>query len=294
MQTPSSLAPPSGAALSGLGAAQGLEAFSSAVSWGAIIAGAATASAVSLLLLAFGAGIGLASVSPWPNAGATATTFAISTAIWLIIVQWIASGMGGYLTGRLRTKWTGTHSHEVFFRDTAHGFLAWSVATLMTAVIVASASSSLVSGGAHALAGGASGASQGVSQSNPVDPTAYLVDTLFRSDKPDPNASTTDIKAETTRILVSSVRNGAMNPADRTYLAQLVAARTGVSQQDAEKRVDAMNAQAKAAADRARAAADAARKAGSQLAFFTSFSMLIGAFIASVSATLGGQQRDEW
>src|ERR1700730_4835360 len=95
----------------------------SAVSWPAIIAGAVVAAAASLVLVVLGSGLGLASVSPWRNVGASATTFTIMTAIWLIVVQWAASGLGGYLTGRLRTKWVGTHTNEVFFADTAHGSL---------------------------------------------------------------------------------------------------------------------------------------------------------------------------
>src|ERR1700757_5178971 len=109
----------------------------SAVSWAAILAGAATAVATSLVLLAIGTGFGLASVSPWGN-GPSPVTFTVMTAIWLIVMQWLSSAMGGYMTGRLRTRWTGTHTHEVFFRDTAHGFLTWSVATLIAVVFVSS------------------------------------------------------------------------------------------------------------------------------------------------------------
>jgi hypothetical protein len=96
----------------------------SAISWAAITGGAFATAALSLILLALGSGFGLASVSPWPNSGASVTTFTAMTAIWLIIVQWFSSGLGGYLTGRLRTKWVGVHTHEVFFRDTAHGLFA--------------------------------------------------------------------------------------------------------------------------------------------------------------------------
>lgn len=276
-------------------AGQTTEASRSAVSWPAIIAGAAAAAAVSLILLSLGSGLGLAAVSPWPNSGASVTTFAVSAAIWLIIVQWLASGLGGYLTGRLRTKWVGTHRHEVFFRDTAHGFLSWAVATVFLTIVVASAASSVVGGGVHALTGVASGAAQrAAAQSGPADPTGYLVDTLFRSGRPDPNASGRDVKQEATRILATSLSNGSMAPADKTYLAQLVAARTGGSQQDAEKRIDDMTAQAKAAETKAREAADAARKATTKLAFYSFFALLIGAFIASAAGALGGHQRDEW
>ena len=95
----------------------------SAISWAAVIAGAVAAVAITLLLVALGAGIGLSSVSPWSSSNPSSTTFTLLAAVWLIIVQWLSSGLGGYLAGRLRTKWTTLHTDEVFFRDTAHGFL---------------------------------------------------------------------------------------------------------------------------------------------------------------------------
>ncbi len=96
----------------------------SAVSWGAIVAGAAAAAALSLILLMLGVGLGLSAVSPWARDGVSATTFGVSTIVWLTLTQLLASAMGGYLAGRLRTKWAAAHSDEVYFRDTAHGFLA--------------------------------------------------------------------------------------------------------------------------------------------------------------------------
>src|SRR6202020_3608717 len=104
---------------------------------------------------------GLASVSPWASSGATATTFTVMTAVWLIVTQWLASGAGGYLTGRLRTKWAGLHTHEVFFRDTANGLLAWAVATVIGAAVLASAASSVLSGPAHMAAGVPAGGAPG-------------------------------------------------------------------------------------------------------------------------------------
>ena len=109
------------------------EASPSAVSWPSIFGGAFAAAAVTLILLSLGSGFGLASVSPWSNAGTSATTFTIVTAIWLIVTQWLASGVGGYLTGRLRTKWVGLHTHEVFFRDTANGFSMWAAVSVIGA-----------------------------------------------------------------------------------------------------------------------------------------------------------------
>ena len=298
---------------------QTVESSKSAVSWGAIVAGAVVAAAVSLILLALASGLGLASVSPWPNSGASLTTFSVMTAIGLIVVQWVASGFGGYVTGRLRTKWTGTHTHEVFFRDTAHGFIMWALSTVLVASLLASATASLVGAGAHGAAmvasgaaaggagaagsamagGGASGA--GADSSAPAGTmspvgsvSAYNIDTLFRSAQPNANGagSNADGRAEATRILARSLSSGDVPAADRTYLAQLVAARTGVSDADAQKRVDDTIAQVQADETKARQAADTARKASSAASIFTALAMVIGAFIACAAAALGGQLRD--
>jgi hypothetical protein len=126
-----------------------------------------------------------------------------------------------------------------------------------------------------------------------LSPGYYYVDSLFRSDKPGANASDGEIRSEASRILAMGLRNGEVPAGDKTYLAQLVAARTGLSQADAQKHVDDVLAQEQAAETKVREAADAARKAAASLGFFTFFSMLIGAFIASAAAALGGQQRDE-
>jgi hypothetical protein len=274
----------------------------SAVSWPAIFAGAFVAAASSLVLAALGSGFGLASVSPWPNSGVSATTFTVMTAIWLVVVQWLASGLGGYLAGRLRTKWANTHTHEVFFRDTAHGFITWAVATVLVVAVLTSAAASAVSGGVHAAATVASGASQGAataavqsssastSQGSPVI-APYNIDMLFRSPRADSSAATSDARAEAARILANGVVSGDVPSTDRTYLAELVAARTGISIEDAQKRVDTAVAQAKAAEAKARQAADTARKAASEASIYTALSMLVGAFIACIAAALGGQRR---
>ena len=122
------------------------EAYSSGVSWAAVIAGAVVAAALSLILLVLGTGVGLSSVSPWSNAGASATRIGAGAILWLIIVQIIASAMGGYLAGRLRTKWVNIHTHEVYFRDTATGFLVWALGLVIMVSFLASAATSMVSG----------------------------------------------------------------------------------------------------------------------------------------------------
>src|SRR5664280_2000046 len=137
--------------------AEPIQTQASAVSWGAIVAGAAAAAALALILLMLGTGLGLSSVSPWAYSGVSATTFGVSTILWLTFTQLVASGMGGYLAGRLRTKWVAVHTDEVYFRDTAHGFLAWAVASLATAALLTSVIGSIVGAGIQAgavVAGG--------------------------------------------------------------------------------------------------------------------------------------------
>lgn len=267
----------------------------SAVSWPAIFVGAVVASAVTVMLFILGSGIGLSSVSPWQNSGATAATVTKGAVIWLIIVQWVSSGFGGYIAGRLRTKWTGLDRDETLFRDTAHGFAAWAVATLMTVFVAAyvlTGAASTVASTVGSVAGSAVQATTqaGVSlaSSNAVSTS---VDRLFRSAQPS-GTDDAGARAEVGRILSSSFASGTLSDADKAYLSQLVAARSGVSPQDAQKRVDDAVAAAKSAADTAKAAADEARKATAKLSFYTFLSMLVGAFIASAAAGLGGRLRD--
>lgn len=277
----------------------------SAVSWPAIIAGAFVAASASLVLLALGTGLGFASISPWPGHGAGAKAFAITTAIWLIVMQWLSSGLGGYIAGRLRTKWSGTHTHEVFFRDTAHGLVMWAVATVLVAATLATSVFSVLGSGAHAVSGVASGAASSGAASSAApgmarspangfgaDSLSYDVDKLFRGAAANGQASM-DPRAEVAHIVANSWSTGTVPDADRSYLAELVAARTGVSAADARTRADDFIARVLDAETKAKAEADAARKTAAQAAIYTALSMLVGAFIASVSAALGGRLRDE-
>jgi hypothetical protein len=278
----------------------------SAASWPAIIAGAFVAASVSLVLLALGSGLGFASISPWPGHGVSAKAFAITTAIWLIVMQWVSSGLGGYMTGRLRTKWSGTHTHEVFFRDTAHGLVMWAVATVLVAATLATSVFSVLGSGARAASGVASGVASGAASSaapgsarSPAnvyggDQLSYGVDKLFRGAGAAASAQASiDPRVEVTHIVADSWSSGTVPDADRSYLAELVATRTGVPAADARTRVDDFIASVLDAEAKAKAEADAARKTAAQAAIYTALSMLVGAFIASVSAALGGRLRDE-
>jgi hypothetical protein len=277
----------------------------SGVSWAAVIAGGVTASAVAIILLLFGSGLGLASISPWAGRGVSAASFTVFAAIWLIIVQWVASGLGGYMAGRLRAKWVAVHTDEVLFRDTAHGFLSWALGVLVTAIVLAVASGSVVSSGTQL-------ALQATSNTNIAN--RYDVDLLFRQNA-NPARSTggaalgtpaplpapgmplvTDqqIRAEAMDILAEGVANGGVAQADRLYLAQLVAQRTGLPPADAQERVTDVLNREQAMVHRARQAVDASRTAASAGAVYSFVALLIGAFIASVSGAIGGKLRDAY
>lgn len=288
METSLGAPAPRGAALDGP-----IEASKSAVSWAAILAGSVGAVSATIILLTLGAGLGFASISPWTHSGASATTVGALAAVWFIVVQWLSAGLGGYLTGRLRTKWVGTHTHEVFFRDTAHGFVTWAVATLILAIVLAGAALATTGAGVRAAAMVGGGAAQGATGSPHGRATvgAYDVDMLFRSAHSDANP-TNDGHAEAMRILEKGLSAGDVSAADRSYLAEQVAGRTGISQDDAQKRVDDVIAQVKAADLKALEAADAARKAAAKASILTALAMLIGAFIACAAAALGGHERD--
>lgn len=290
----------------------------SAVSWAAIFAGAMAAAALSLILLILGTGLGLSAVSPWAPKGISAETFGVSAIVWITVTQLLASGMGGYLAGRLRTKWVSVHSDEVYFRDTAHGFLAWAVASLVTAAVLASATGTIVSGGVQAsatVAGTATAGAVGMAAASTDkvgmsanDVGGYFIDSLFRKEAATASPTTaappmmTDAPAvaasaaEVSRIFLNSLRSGAMPAEDIRYIGQVVAQRTGLSQADAEKRVSdtyaRMQTKLKEAETAARDAADKARKTSAYAALWIFISLLTGAFVASLAATFGGRQRD--
>lgn len=274
-----------------------VESSKSAVAWPAIIGGAFVAAAASLALLLLGSSLGLASVSPWSHTGASLTTISVSAIIWLVIMQWASAGLGGYVTGRLRTKFVNLHTDEVFFRDTAHGLLTWSVATVITAGFLASATSAVVSGGVHAASAVAGGAAMGAAanaKNTTDDGNGYYIDSLFRSDRPNANASSQDVRAEAARIFANDLKNGNFPDNDKAYLTKVVASRTGLSQADASARVDQTIDDVKDAEAKAKKAADDARKVASRFSLFTFLSMLVGAFVACVASAIGGIKRDEY
>jgi hypothetical protein len=257
------------------------EAHGSGVSWGAVIGGAFVAAAFYLILLALGAGFGLSAVSPWSNAGASASTMDTAAIVWLILIEIIASALGGYLTGRLRTKWVLIHTDEVYFRDTANGFLAWAVALVISTTLLASAAASMV--GRVAQFGAA--AETAGSSNSAMSPNGYFVDTLFRSDHVGSESKDPSGQAEAGRIFDKALRQTQIPAADRNYLARLIAAKTGITQPEAEKRVSDVIADA-------RQTEETARRVTAHLLLWLFLALLMGAFSASYAATIGGRQRD--
>jgi hypothetical protein len=255
-----------------------------AASWPAIFAGAFVAVSASLILMAVGSGVGLASLSMWSSAAAAAKTLTVNAAVWLIVTQWLSAALGGYIAGRLRSRWHRTHSHEVFFRDTAHGLITWSVATVFVASLFTSTLWSALSTGVHATAGAASGLTMPAQD-------GYAVDVLFRPTAGAPAGETLP-RSELEHIMANAAATGQFPDSDRAYLTGLVATRTGISPADAQKRVDDFVTNTQAAETQARDAAETARKDAAQAALYLALSLLVGAFIASVSAALGGRLRD--
>lgn len=255
----------------------------SAVSWASIAAGGVAAAGFSLFLLQLGAGIGLSVVSPWESAP-SGTTTSIVTGISVCLISIMASALGGYIAGRLRARWVGLHIDETYFRDTAHGFLAWAFATIISAIVVTSMATSLLGSATQGATAGAA-ANAGPTSAN----TSYYTDMLFRSDNPTAPPASPGAQAsndEVGRILSRGLTGNGLTDTDRTYVAQRVAARTGLSQEEAQRRVDTVIAQAKNAAD-------TARKAAAKTALWMAGALLCGALAAAFAAAEGGRERDE-
>ncbi|MDX3988218.1 MULTISPECIES: hypothetical protein [unclassified Achromobacter] len=276
----------------------------SAVSWAAVFAGAVIAAALSLALFAGGTGLGFLSVSPWGDEGMSAPAVGISIIAWMLFTQIVSYGIGGYVAGRLRTKWVDVHSDEIYFRDTAHGFLVWALSAVVSAALLGSAIATLASGAAKAGASVAAGAgtavtataAAGASGGGMDRATDYFTDTLLRSDRPEAAGDRNAARTEVGRIVAMSLARGDMTPEDRDYVAKVVAAQTGQEPAVAQRRVEQTIANAKKAAEdakqKAKEAADKARKAAAAFALWGFASMLIGAFVASLAATWGGKRRD--
>ena len=278
----------------------------SVVSWGAALAAGLAAAALMLFLLALGAGIGLSVVSPWSHSGLTTTHAALGAGLYLVLAAIIASAIGGYLAGRLRRSWLGVDEHEVYFRDTAHGLLAWAFATVLSAAVLGPAATAMVGSGLAMNAPGQTG--QGLDAAPYVDrllrpqlsPPAAPAGTAQAAGTPGEAAqirpvvpggpTLVETRAMLGRLLLQNfasrdpTTNGPASE-DRAYMGQIVTAYTGLNPTEASQRVAEVT-------DRMKAAADAARRAARNFALWLAGSLLFGAFASSLAALEGGGLRD--
>ncbi len=303
---------------------------SSAVSWKAIFAGTTASIAITMVLVAFGVGVGFSVVSPWSGEGLSATSFTISAGIYLIVVAMLSSTIGGYLAGRLRSQWASVHAHERYFRDSAHGFVVWAMATIITAAVLGGATTSLIgaAGSAIGATGSAVGAAVGAGSQNSA--TAPYLDRLLRpapaanGAAAAPAASSPAQAAQTaTDQATSPVATGQTPPnlqggqlaaptqrpnIDRAEIGRIIAkALTGNLPDDDRAYLAQVVAgqtgltqqQAQQRIDQtitqAKAAADTARKSARNFAFWLTFAMLAGALSAALAAIEGGNLRNsDW
>lgn len=275
------------------------ESLRSGVSWGAVFAGATSAAAFSLVFVLLGTGLGFAAVSPWTDNKGVA--LGASAILWLVFTQLAAAALGGFLAGRLRVKWAHIHDGEVCFRDAVHGLLSWALSTLVMAAFFGGVIGKMAGNAVDAAAPAVSAAptrSAMLAAAAPNGDAAhspdYLVDVMLRSERAGP--ADTALRQEAMRILASGVANGRLSVADRAWLTRRIADRTGLDREDAGKRVEDAFAGSAAAAAKAKAAAreaaDSARKAAASTALWLTVALLLGAFVASWCAAIGGRMRD--
>jgi len=277
------------------------------VEWGAIFAGAVAAAALSFLLLSFGGAVGLSLTSPWPDAGARLWVVALAVAWWAVAVQIASFAAGGYLAGRMRRPWVES-AEEGEFRDSAHGFLVWAVGVLFGALLLGLTGGAALTTATQSTATVAGGAAAGATNAAALSttPADYAVDLLLRSEPraatgtaagPAPAAQRDGndeaLRAEAGRIFTATIRNREFTERDRDYLVRMVQARTGLSEADAQRRVDAAVNEARDLEIKLREQADKGRRAAVITGFIAAASLLISLTAACFAAGIGGRHRNE-
>lgn len=281
------------------------------VDWGPIILGTLGALAIMVVLMTFGGALGLSVVSPQPYAGLSAQALAVLAGLYAALVHVASFSAGGYLAGRMRTPWATSDTVESHFRDGAHGLGVWALGVVVGAALALSGVSGVVKAitGATTAVAAAGTAGAAANPQTPaalqqisMQPTDYAVDRLL-APGPNPAAPATaggaaagsraDLAAPIARAFAANMKNPQLDARDRAWLASLVSQRTGLSQADAEKRVDEAFAELKAAEQKARDAADKARKATLIAGFLAAATMAIGAAAACAGAALGARHRDD-
>ena len=244
------------------------------VEWSAVFAGVVVALALDFVLLTFGSAVGLSAVSPWTSTRSSVTAVSYGAAFWMMLVNIWAFALGGYLSARMRHRRPTTGQTEVEFRDGAHGAIVWGFAVTIAGLMAALLSLSIARGAAD-------GAVSNSSVANVV-----ATDTLLRTNRTAAEARNDEARGEVGRLVASSLGAQGLLPADRTYLSQVVAQRTGLTAAEADKRVDDTIVRFKDATNRA-------RKMSVLVGFLTAATLLLGAASAWWGATVGGKHRDE-
>lgn len=261
------------------------------VDWPAIIAGVLLASAISIVLISFGSAIGL-NFLDFDGEGASPIWVGIAAASWFLWVQISSFMAGGYLTGRMRRRHFDATEHESDVRDGAHGLLVWAGAAVLGTLIAVGG----IGAAANAVGSVASTATTAVGNAAnvTVDPNAYFIDTLFRSNQPAAAGDSTAARAEAGRIFAqAALGDGTVSADDKTYLANVVAANTGLTPEEANARVDQVAQTVNDARVKAIEAARIARNTGIIAAFLIAASLLISAIGAFWAAQMGGNHRDK-
>jgi hypothetical protein len=268
------------------------------IEWGAVIAGAVMAAALSFVFLSFGTAIGLTTVSPWPNSGVSGKTAASLAVFWTLAQQIGAFMIGGYIAGRMRARWAEANADETEFRDGLHGALVWAVGIIIGAMLLFAAAGAVARTGAQALASASTAAASN------ADTVAYYADAMMRpAARPATGQGTQgaatparveplsqETRAEVGRVVARSIAAGSLADSDRSYLASLVAQRTGVPQADAERQV---NQTITEAINATREAADKARRAAVLGGLVTAVALLVSLAAAWWAAQKGGNHRDQ-
>jgi hypothetical protein len=284
-----------------VGMPQGGVANTPSVDWAAVVGGAFVAAALSFVLYSFGSAAGVASVSPWSYNNPSAKTLGIIAVVYVLLSMIGSFIVGGYIAGRMRKPSYETTVGERQIRDGVHGLLVWGLGMVIGAVIAAMAASAAVSGAANVVASAAgtagtaaTGAAATAAANTPADQVRGWVDTMMRSAPQTGQAGNADEqRAEIGRILSRSWTTGDVSQDDRNYIAQVIAARSGVPEDEAKKRVDTAVQQVKQAVTATKDAADKARKAAAILAFLLGAASIVAGGAAYWAATAGGEQRDE-
>jgi hypothetical protein len=281
----------------------------SGLSWSGVIAGTLTAIAVTIIVIALGSGIGFVLASPFSSAP-SAGTLTVLGAVWLVFSQAVGFATGGYVAGRLRRDPAPIHDGETKFRDGANGLVVWAIGVVVSSLLLVGAAEKAGSAAATTATAGAAAAGVAGASGQPSS-MDYFTDSLLRTNpqaaaeangaapnnapplntNTAPNNNNAAMHAQVGRILITAVATNGLASDDRTYLAQIVSVRTGMSMDDAQKRVDDVVNRARASVTQA---AETARKAAAYLSFWTFMSLLFGAVCATLGGMLGGDLRDDF